>query len=180
MSKAFEIKGFPDYYVTDTGDVYSRNYNHTGRIKKLKQIKSRNGYLHVTLNGKQLLVHRLVAETFIPNNDKKLQVNHKNGIKTDNRIENLEWVSASENIIHAYKTLGYNGSMFGKKGIDNPNSKIVLQIKNGTIIAEFYGCADASRKTGISKTRITSCCLKYYGCKSAGGFQWKYKEKEQK
>ena len=49
MSKAFQIKNFPDYYITDTGDVYSRNYNHTGRIKKLKPSKTKISYLRIAL-----------------------------------------------------------------------------------------------------------------------------------
>ena len=177
MSKAFPIKDFPGYYVTDTGDVYSRKID--GRFRKLKPQKHSNGYIFVTLSkdkeAKQKSIHRLVAEVFIPNPEKKLQINHKNGIKTDNRVENLEWCSASENLKHSYRVLGNKGSMFGKHGKTCPLSKIVLQIKKGKVVTEFYGCVEASQITGISKSRITGCCLGYYGYKTAGGYQWKYK-----
>lgn len=177
--KALKIKSFPDYYITDTGNVYSRNYMHTGRIKKMRPIKKTTGYLSVFLckNNKTFnkLVHRLVAEAFIPNPENKRTINHKNGIKTDNRVDNLEWNSYSENVLHAYKT-GLKTpplSMLGKLGKDNPKSKIVLQIKNGEIIAEFYGLSEANRKTGISLSGICNCCK---GRKtSAGGYKWKYK-----
>lgn len=102
---ALQIKDFPDYYVTDSGDVYSRNYRQTGRIKKLIPSMCGSGYLQVNLFSlkKQCCkrIHRIVAETFIPNPENKPQINHKNGTKTDNRVENLEWVSHQENQTHS-------------------------------------------------------------------------------
>ena len=180
MSRALQIKKFPDYYVTDAGDIYSRNYHQTGRIKKLTLKTSKTGYIYVCLykdTGKHhCLVHRLVAETFIPNPENKPQVNHKNGIKRDNRVENLEWCTISENIKHKYSVLGYQGNMTGRLGPLSPFSKPVIQIKNNKIIKEFNGAHEAERETGIYFTHITACCNKKR--KTAGGFQWEYKQKD--
>ena len=96
MSKAFPIKDFPEYYITDAGDVFSRQTmnNPNGRIRKLKLTKDRFGYLRVCLsdtNHKKhiLLIHRLVAQTFIPNPDNKPCVNHIDGNKENNIISNI-------------------------------------------------------------------------------------------
>lgn len=182
MSKAFPIKDSPNYYVTDAGDVYYRDMHprHNGRVKKMKQETARNGYNRVVLydnnrKGKHFLVHRLVAEVFIPNPESKPEINHKNGIKTDNRVENLEWVTHSENMQHRSKVLGFRGpsTWKGKKGGNHPLSKIILQILDGVIINEFYGILEAERITGVLHGNIIKCCQNKRN--HAGGYQWKYK-----
>lgn len=90
------------YKVSNLGKVKSMNYKHTGLSKILTPIKTHNGYLQVKLYryGKMSreYVHRIVASAFIPNFETKPQVNHKNENKSDNRVENLEWVTSKENL----------------------------------------------------------------------------------
>lgn len=105
-----EVKGTSgDYFVSNFGRVYSApkksNVNRRGRILKAG---IRGGYLSVVLrsvSSKSVFVHRLVATAFLENKLCKPQVNHKNGIKTDNRVVNLEWVTNQENKDHQMKYL---------------------------------------------------------------------------
>ena len=92
-----EIEGFHGLYlVSTTGDIYSK------KVGRMLRGNMRKGYKGVKLGDNWYSVHRIVAQTYIPNPDNLPQVNHKNGNKLDNSIENLEWCSLSYNIKHAY------------------------------------------------------------------------------
>ena len=126
------IKEFEGYYeVSNMGRVRSLNYKRTGKEKILKNIEDYKGYLEVVLtkNGKrkQFKVHRLVAEAFIPNPENKPCIDHINTVKSDNRVENLRWVTYKENSNNE-KTLekfkGENHHFFGKHHTEETKQKM--------------------------------------------------------
>lgn len=92
------------YLVTSEGEIYSL-FN-KGKMKIHKQIprKHSNGYLRVLINGKDYYIHRLVAECFLPNPYEYKEVNHKDGNKTNNCVDNLEWCSRAMNNKHCFET----------------------------------------------------------------------------
>jgi hypothetical protein len=99
------IDGFPLYSVSNDGCVVSVQ---SGIERTLRQLRLPNGYMQVVLchagRRKSISVHRLVATAFVPNPNNLPHVNHRNGIKADNRDTNLEWMSQSQNVSHGYQT----------------------------------------------------------------------------
>ena len=99
--KSLDFLGYPNYTITDDGRVFSLNYNHTGKKVELKQNENTQGYKHVCLskNGKSktIPVHRIVALSYLPNPDNLPSVNHKDEVKTNNIVGNLEWCSIKYN-----------------------------------------------------------------------------------
>jgi hypothetical protein len=148
-----KIQGFENYEIDELGQIWSlpkKTRKGTRLIKTL--INSKTGYMYVDLckdgKVKKFTAHRLVAITYIPNPENKPQVNHINGIKTDNKIENLEWNTAKENIRHAFKTGLNKKYYFGKvvldmqTGIFYKNAKEASQIlgyKYATLIHYLNG-----------------------------------------
>ena len=171
-----DIKGFEEFYqVSSYGQVKSlerffpagRGYKE--RLKKeriLKQGKASSGYENVVLCKEEkkqtFTVHRLVAETFIPNPENKKEVNHIDGDKTNNRVENLEWNTRSENALHAYKI---NLQSAPKKKVDQFD-------KNGNFINSYDSLTEASKEMKVPLKSISNNLRGRY--KSAGGYVWKY------
>lgn len=164
-----DIKGYEGkYQISNTGRVRSMCNNGKKREEPfiLKPIKHYKGYLRVYLwkNSKQktFLIHRLVAEAFIPNPNNYLEINHKDENKQNNNVNNLEWCTRKYN-------MNYNG--LNKKR----NSKKIIQydIKNN-FIKEWECIMEVQRQLGINNANICQCCKGNY--KTAGGFIWKYKQ----
>lgn len=148
-----DIAGYKDYKISNEGKVKSLK----GVAKILKGGIDLSGYHIVTLLNNKIqstkTIHRLVAIAFIPNAENKRTVNHKNGIKTDNRVENLEWNTYSENMNHSFK----NG--LRKIGGSHPNARKMIDISNGKI---FDTLKDAAKYCNTSPSRLVSMLKGYY------------------
>jgi hypothetical protein len=118
-----------DYQVSNLGRVRSCRKNKLDKFTLLKGTVDKSGYIYFCLSNDErknfkVSAHRLVAQAFISNTDPKLEVNHINGIKTDNRVENLEWVTHSDNIKHSYRT----GLQYPIRGGNHKLSKLTDEL----------------------------------------------------
>lgn len=150
-----DIKGYESLYqVSNTGKIKSLRF---GRERILKPIK-RQGYLRVDLISKWFSVHRLVALHFIPNPENKPEVNHKDGDKKNNCVDNLEWNTAQENMRHAHDT----GLKHGLKGEKAYQSKLsnseVLQVRSLNLIG--FTNRELARDFNISEAAMSKILRK--------------------
>lgn len=172
MSMKIEFRAFdefPKYEVGDDGSIWSLDYNHTGKRKELRQWLDRDGYSYVILvvNSKRFkrLVHRMVATCFIPNINNKPQVNHKNGVRNDNRVENLEWCTASENALHGFRVNGRkvtkiqrDGAKERFSGTKNPKAKVneAVALSIRRLRSKGDTLKSIAERHGLSKSQVSA------------------------
>ncbi len=173
------VKGYENIYeVSNIGRVKScerivirsngRKINFPEKI--MKPSINHKGYEVIDLrkNGKREcgFVHRLVGKAFIENPDNKKQINHKNGVKRDNNVDNLEWVTNKENVIHAYK----NNLNNNRNAIESRKRKVDQLTLENEFIKSYNSIEEAIKVTKINN--ISAVCR---GCRNkAGGFKWRY------
>lgn len=187
------------YKISSCGQLKSNRRNIILSPSIVAKKNGKQGYKAVHINGKTYYIHRLVAENFVPNPENKKEVNHIDGNKLNNNAENLEWVTPSENIKHAYKTglkkfsgltprrvacykkLGEyskkNNIFKEKQFIDKRISMTLKRVKqldkdNGELIKEWNGIILASNELKIDPGNISSCCRGKR--RTAGGYVWKF------
>ena len=159
---------YGNYQVSNMGRL---RHSELKKIKKTRIHKTGYVYGKTTKDNKKINIkmHRLVAETFIQNPKNKPCVNHINGIKTDNRTENLEWVTYKENSDHAIRT-----GLIDYSKLDKSHSYTAVRqfTKNGVFIRDWNSIKQAAGELRISKSAISDVCSHRYI--SAGGYRWQY------
>ena len=163
MERWAPVNGYENYEVSDSGNIRNK---YTDKILSSKYDR---GYERVTLYNKgtrnMKQVHRLVAEAFINNPENKREVNHKDGNKENNNVENLEWVTSSENQIHKHEILGKTRTSNKRIGKFDKDTNELLE--------EFDSILDAVHSMGRT-SRVSIDQVLQGRHKYAYGFSWKY------
>lgn len=166
-----DIVGYEGIYqVSNLGRVKSLSNNFSRKEKILKNHKNSGGYLRVVLSKnrkvKRYYIHRLVSEYFIDNPNNLPQTDHINTDRTDNRVENLRWVTHKENMNNPLTIDKINK-------MNKRSSKPIIQFsKDGEFIRKWDSAMDAQRELGIKQGGIRECCKGKR--KTAGGYIWRY------
>lgn len=164
-----EIPNSGGYFVSTRGHV-RRKLRTRGGWRYLSCSVRHDGYARCTFMGKEHTVHRLVAEAFIPNPNSLPYINHKNGVKEDNRMENLEWCTPSWNMQHACEVLGSKSA-----------KKVISITKDFSEITLYASARQAARAVGISPANIRRAASSFTGfdalitgrVKTAKGLYWR-------
>ena len=154
-------------------DKIGREYHNKERILK-SSLDSAGGYLKVYLfdnesRMKSIKVHRLVAKAFIPNPENKTQVNHKDEVKTNNCVENLEWVTLKENMNY-----GTRNERISKATCKRLSKPVAQYTKTGELIEVYPSASEAGRQLGFSQGNISTAARGEQ--KTSYGYIWKYIE----
>lgn len=164
------------YQVSNLGRIKSLTryvWNGKGYFIKQEQIlnpyKTKKGYLHIDLKDKTHKVHRIVANAFVENIKNKPQVNHKDGNKTNNNVDNLEWVDNSENQLHAYKYKLNIHSEFSGKSKKSVNQ---IDLYTGKILNTYSSISQAAETLKLNKSNIGTVCRGQRN--HCGGYFWAY------
>lgn len=166
-----DITGYEGLYqVSNLGRVKSLKNKSNHKNEVLLKPETSRGYKRVSLSKDDILthhlLHRLVAQTFIPNPDNKPQVNHIDGNKNNNKSSNLEWCTASENRKHGVSI-----------GLIKVKGKRVNQYDlSGKFLKTWETVSEAAKSCGTHTSHIASCCKGKF--KQTGGYKWKYTEEE--
>jgi len=177
MERWKEVKGYEGLYqISDKGNIYSITKN-----RLMKPGKCGNGYLKVVLckskhDHKNMMIHRLVAEAFLPNPEGKRTVNHKDGNKLNNSVSNLEWNTYSENLKHAYAN---NLNYWNEKKGHPKRPVLMIDKETGKTMRRFESIGEAVRHFGDNnQSHIIDVCrgrVKQYK-----GFFWAYADEGDK
>lgn len=178
-----DIAGYEGLYqVSNFGNVRSLNWRKRGIVQNLYLKKQNRGYRHVELTKdgvrKAHTIHRLVAETFIPNPNNYPVINHKDEDKTNNNAANLEWCTYQHNVKHSM--LLHPDRSFGCHSGGNPNKgkpysrmdKVIQLSKDGLVLRVWDSLVSIKHEKGYNEWSIGECCRGQR--KSAYGFKWQF------
>lgn len=172
------IKGYEGLYeISNYGNVKALNYRNRGITKNITPKKHNRGYLHVILykqnTSKSFLVHRLVAEHFIKKDANQNEINHKDGDKTNNHIDNLEWCTHKENIHHFLDCLidKKYGGVRKRRAFKRLNKVLQLDMNNN-LLKTWDNLSSIKHALNFNESHIQEVCEQKR--KTAYGYKWKY------
>lgn len=177
-----DIKGYEGkYQVSNYGNVKSLNYHRTGKEQLKKPTLQTNGYFYVSLckPNKCFSIHRLVAEAFIPNPDNLPCVNHKDEVKTNNHVDNLEWCTQKYNNEYGTRLKRFRETQLKNHKL---SKKVYQYTLDGELVKEFESISECGRN-GFNQGNIVSCCKggfirnnKWVNVTQHKGYRWSYEK----